>query len=44
MSVGRTTPRKRAIMVIKVDDEPTKETLHKIGEVPTVEEFVYLKL
>lgn len=44
MSVGRTAPRKRAIMAIGVDDEPTKETLHKIGEVPAVEEFVYLKL
>ena len=44
VSVGRTTPRKRVIMEIGVDDELTKETLHKIGEVPAVEEFVYLKL
>ena len=44
MSVGRTTPRKRAIMAIGVDDKPTKKTLHKIGEVPAAEKFVYLKL
>jgi len=44
MSVGRTTPRKRAIMAIGVDDKPTKQTLHKIGEVPAAEKFVFLKL
>jgi len=43
MSVGRTAPRRRAIMAIGVDDEPTKETLQRIGEVPAIEEFVYLK-
>lgn len=43
MSVGRTAPRGRAIMAIGVDDEPTKETLQRIGEVPAIEEFVYLK-
>ncbi|KAJ6804078.1 D-3-phosphoglycerate dehydrogenase 1, chloroplastic-like [Iris pallida] len=44
MSVGRTVARKQAIMAIGVDEEPTKETLRKIGEVPAVEEFVFLKL
>jgi len=44
MSVGRIAPRRRAIMAIGVDDEPTKETLQRIGEVPAIEEFVYLKL
>jgi len=31
-------------MAIGVDDKPTKQTLHKIGEVPATEKFVYLKL
>ncbi|KAG6469034.1 D-3-phosphoglycerate dehydrogenase 1, chloroplastic-like [Zingiber officinale] len=44
MSVGRTAPRKQAIMAIGVDEEPDKETLKKIGEIPTIEEFVFLKL
>ncbi|KAG6515168.1 D-3-phosphoglycerate dehydrogenase 3, chloroplastic-like [Zingiber officinale] len=44
MSVGRTAPRKQAIMAIGVDEEPNKETLRKIGETPTIEEFVFLKL
>ncbi|XP_077238273.1 D-3-phosphoglycerate dehydrogenase 1, chloroplastic-like [Tasmannia lanceolata] len=44
MSVGRTAPRKQAIMAIGVDEEPDKETLKKIGDVPAVEEFVFLKL
>jgi len=44
MSVGRTGPRKRAIMAIGVDEEPSKETLKKIGEVPAIEEFVFLEL
>ncbi|XP_074582514.1 D-3-phosphoglycerate dehydrogenase 3, chloroplastic-like [Curcuma longa] len=44
MSVGRTAPRKQAIMAIGVDEEPNKETLKKIGETPTIEEFVFLKL
>ncbi|KAG6511464.1 hypothetical protein ZIOFF_029532 [Zingiber officinale] len=44
MSVGRTAPRKQAIMTIGVDEEPNKETLRKIGETPTIEEFVFLKL
>eukprot|EP00268_Persea_americana_P028746 TRINITY_DN2787_c0_g1_i2.p1 TRINITY_DN2787_c0_g1~~TRINITY_DN2787_c0_g1_i2.p1 ORF type:complete len:594 (-),score=131.10 TRINITY_DN2787_c0_g1_i2:422-2203(-) len=44
MSVGRTAPRQQAIMAIGVDEEPNKETLKNIGEVPAIEEFVFLKL
>ncbi|ESQ53710.1 hypothetical protein EUTSA_v10024715mg [Eutrema salsugineum] len=44
MSVGRIAPRKQAIMAIGVDDQPSKDTLKKIGEIPAVEEFVFLKL
>lgn len=44
MSVGRTARRKKAIMAIGVDEEPNKDTLKKIGQVPAIEEFVFLKL
>ncbi|XP_044508627.1 D-3-phosphoglycerate dehydrogenase 1, chloroplastic-like [Mangifera indica] len=44
MSVGRIAPRKHAVMAIGVDDEPSNEALKKIGEVPAIEEFVFLKL
>ncbi|RWV99730.1 hypothetical protein GW17_00037349 [Ensete ventricosum] len=44
MSVGRTAPRKQAIMAIGVDEEPDKETLKKIGEIPAIKEFMFLKL
>ncbi|KAF9687535.1 hypothetical protein SADUNF_Sadunf02G0103600 [Salix dunnii] len=44
MSVGRITPRKQAVMTIGVDEEPSKEALKMIGEIPEVEEFVFLKL
>lgn len=44
MSVSRTAPRKQAIMAIGVDEEPDKEALRKIGEIPAIEEFVFLKL
>ncbi|KAK9282109.1 hypothetical protein L1049_005021 [Liquidambar formosana] len=44
MSVGRTVRRTKAIMAIGVDEEPDKESLNKIGEVPAIEEFVFLKL
>lgn len=44
MSVGRTVRRKRAIMAIGVDEKPDKEALKKIGEIPAIEEFVFLKL
>ncbi|XP_072995172.1 D-3-phosphoglycerate dehydrogenase 1, chloroplastic-like [Typha latifolia] len=44
MSVGRTGPRKHAIMAIGVDEEPDKESLKMIGGIPAIEEFVFLKL
>jgi D-3-phosphoglycerate dehydrogenase len=44
MSVGRIAPRKQAVMAIGVDEQPSKETLKKIGDIPAVEEFVFLKL
>ncbi|ONK70529.1 uncharacterized protein A4U43_C05F34660 [Asparagus officinalis] len=44
MSVCRTLPTKQAIMAIGVDEKPSKETLKKIGEVPAIEEFVFLEL
>ncbi|XP_073150933.1 D-3-phosphoglycerate dehydrogenase 1, chloroplastic-like [Henckelia pumila] len=44
MSVGRIGPRKQAVMAIGVDEEPSKESLKKIGDIPAIEEFVYLKL
>ncbi|OVA09438.1 ACT domain [Macleaya cordata] len=44
MSVGRIGARKQAIMAIGVDEEPDKETLKRIGEVPAIEEFVFLDL
>ncbi|XP_076890438.1 D-3-phosphoglycerate dehydrogenase 3, chloroplastic-like [Bidens hawaiensis] len=44
MSVGRNFRRKKAIMAIGVDEKPDKDTLDKIGQVPAVEEFVFLNL
>jgi D-3-phosphoglycerate dehydrogenase len=44
MSVGRIAPRKQAVMAIGVDDQPRKKTLKRIGDIPAVEEFVFLKL
>ncbi|PPS01014.1 hypothetical protein GOBAR_AA19660 [Gossypium barbadense] len=44
MSVGRIAPRKQAVMAIGVDDQPSKGSLQRIGEVPAIEEFVFLKL
>ncbi|GER52314.1 D-3-phosphoglycerate dehydrogenase [Striga asiatica] len=44
MSVGRTVKRTRAIMAIGVDEEPNKDTLKRIGDVPAIEEFVFLDL
>ncbi|CAN6450953.1 unnamed protein product [Victoria cruziana] len=44
MSVGRIAPRKHAIMAIGVDEEPEKSTLKKIGDIPAIEEFVFLQL
>lgn len=44
MSCGRIAPRKQAVMAIGVDDQPSKQSLKRIGDVPAVEEFVFLKL
>ncbi|XP_065870534.1 D-3-phosphoglycerate dehydrogenase 1, chloroplastic [Euphorbia lathyris] len=44
MSVGRIAPRKQAVMAIGVDEQPKAETLKKIGDIPAIEEFVFLKL
>ena len=44
MSVGRKSPRQHAVMAIGVDEEPSKSVLQKLGEIPAVEEFVFLKL
>lgn len=44
MSVGRTGQGQQAIMAIGVDEEPSKDTLSKIGHVPAIQEFVFLKL
>lgn len=44
MSVGRTAPRKQAIMAIGVDEQPSKAALKRIGEIPAIEEFVFLDL
>lgn len=44
MSVGRTAPRKQAIMAIGVDEQPSKSALKRIGDIPAVEEFVFLDL
>ena len=43
-SVGRIAPRKQAVMTIGVDEEPSRDALKKIGAIPAVEEFVFLKL
>ncbi|XP_048337405.2 D-3-phosphoglycerate dehydrogenase 1, chloroplastic [Ziziphus jujuba] len=44
MSVGRIAPRKQAVMAIGVDEQPSKSCLKRIGEIPAIEEFVFLKL
>uniref|UniRef100_A0A0V0IM37 phosphoglycerate dehydrogenase n=1 Tax=Solanum chacoense TaxID=4108 RepID=A0A0V0IM37_SOLCH len=44
MSVGRVAPRKQAVMAIGVDEQPSKESLKRIGEIPAIQEFVYLGL
>lgn len=43
MSVGRLAPRTHAVMAIGVDEPPSSQVLKKIGEIPAVEEFVFLK-
>ncbi|XP_039002776.1 D-3-phosphoglycerate dehydrogenase 3, chloroplastic-like [Hibiscus syriacus] len=44
MSVGRIAPRTHAVMAIGVDEQPRKESLKRIGEVPSIEELVFLEL
>ncbi|KAK8617648.1 hypothetical protein V6N13_080557 [Hibiscus sabdariffa] len=44
MSVGRIAPRTHAVMAIGVDEPPRKESLKRIGEIPAIEELVFLKL
>ncbi|KAF5174870.1 D-3-phosphoglycerate dehydrogenase [Thalictrum thalictroides] len=44
MTCGRSAPRKQALMAIGVDEKPSKEALKKIGDIPAIEEFVFLKL
>ncbi|GJR84994.1 nucleosome assembly protein 1,4 [Tanacetum coccineum] len=44
MSVGSTTQRKQAVMVIGVDGKPSNEALKKIDEIPAIKEFVFLVL
>ncbi|CAI7848657.1 unnamed protein product [Closterium sp. NIES-54] len=44
MSVGRTGPRKQALMAIGVDEEPSCEVLRDINSIPALEEMVFLKL
>lgn len=44
MSVGRIAPRNQAVMAIGVDEEPSNQCLKKIGDIPAIEDFVYLKL
>ena len=44
MSVGRTAPRKQVVMAIGVDEQPSKSALKRIGEIPAVEEFVFLHM
>ncbi|KAL6964041.1 D-3-phosphoglycerate dehydrogenase 1, chloroplastic [Sarracenia purpurea var. burkii] len=44
MSVGRIAPRKHAVMAIGVDEQPSSESLKRIGEISAIEEFVFLKL
>ncbi|XAR58341.1 Phosphoglycerate dehydrogenase [Bertholletia excelsa] len=44
MSVGRIAPRKHAVMAIGVDEQPSDNTLKRIGEIRAIEEYVFLKL
>lgn len=44
MSVGRTGPRKQAVMAIGVDERPSNAVLTDIGSIPAVDEFVFLEL
>nr|GEW96737.1 phosphoglycerate dehydrogenase [Tanacetum cinerariifolium] len=42
MSFGRIAQRKQAVMVIGVDEKPSKKALNKIDEIPAVDAFVFL--
>lgn len=44
MTVGRTGPRKTAVVAIGVDDEPKQGVLQRIESLPAVEELVFLKI
>ncbi|KAL8129209.1 hypothetical protein V2J09_018364 [Rumex salicifolius] len=44
MSVGRLAPRTHAVMAIGVDEMPSEQSLKRIGDIPAVEEFVFLQL
>ena len=44
MSVGRIAPRRQAVITIGVDEEPSKKALKRIRDIPSIEEFVFLKL
>lgn len=44
MSVGRIGGTNQAVMAIGVDDDISREALRMIGEIPAVEEFVFLSL
>ncbi|KNA20436.1 hypothetical protein SOVF_052440 [Spinacia oleracea] len=43
MSVGRLAPRTHAVMAIGVDEPPSSQVMKRIGEIPAIEEFVFLK-
>ncbi|PWA43411.1 hypothetical protein CTI12_AA516090 [Artemisia annua] len=42
MSFGRIAQRKQAVMVIGVDEKPSKKALNRIDEIPAVDDFVFL--
>ncbi|XP_030544032.1 D-3-phosphoglycerate dehydrogenase 3, chloroplastic-like [Rhodamnia argentea] len=42
MKVTRTAVDSESMISIKLDDQPTKETLKKIGEIAAIREFVFL--
>ncbi|PWA85740.1 phosphoglycerate dehydrogenase [Artemisia annua] len=44
MCFGRIAQRKQAVMVIGVDEKPSKMALKMIDEIPAVEEFVFLAM
>jgi D-3-phosphoglycerate dehydrogenase / 2-oxoglutarate reductase len=44
MSFGRIAHGDQAVMVIGVDEAPSKMALKKIDEIPAVDEFVFLAL